>query len=201
MNSKADEIIVNILCEFCEVVIHNILYLRQLYPKQIFVKRKKYGVIVHRSVHPQLNEYITESLKAVKYHAKACSLRKLFVCIIGAEATIHERFVFDILSIQNNFNKDQIYLKLEQDLRDFCLKLQTACSYLDPVPDNAVFKIMLHTTEYSNISFNSNSAYEDFPWLQVKEQEFKISAPDVVPLHTVKTDSLGLQIYIEKNSL
>ncbi|KAK5645973.1 hypothetical protein RI129_004437 [Pyrocoelia pectoralis] len=200
MNSKPDEVIVEILCEFCEVAIHNILYIRKLYPKAIFVKRKKYGVIVYRSLHPQLNEYITESLKAVKFHAKACSLRKLLVCIVGPNVT-YERFVIDVVSLLHNFEKDQIYLKLEQNLRDFCLKLQTTSSYLDPLPDDAEFKIMLHTTEYSSLSFNNNPAFEDFPWLCVKEHEFKISAPDIVPLHTVETDSLTLQIYVEKNSV
>ena len=36
----------NILCEFLEVAIHLILYTREIYPAEIFEKRKKYNVPV-----------------------------------------------------------------------------------------------------------------------------------------------------------
>jgi mitotic spindle assembly checkpoint protein MAD2B len=36
----------NILCEFLEVAIHLILYMREIYPAGIFEKRKKYNVPV-----------------------------------------------------------------------------------------------------------------------------------------------------------
>ncbi|KAF5282757.1 hypothetical protein FQR65_LT02754 [Abscondita terminalis] len=199
MSLKESEVITNILCEFLEVVIHNILYIRKLYPECIFVKRKKYGVVVYRSIHPQLNEYITECLKAVRFHAKEKLLRRLLICIVGPEI-IYERFVLEVLSLQNNFEKDVLYMKLEQSLRDFCLKLQTTSSYLDPLPNSASFRIMLHTTNYSNLLYNNNPTYEGFPMICVQEYEYKISSPDIVPMHTVDTDSLVLQIYVEKNS-
>lgn len=70
-----------------------------MYPEAIFVKRRKYGIIVYQSVHPQLNEYITECLKSAEFHAKRKQLRKLVVCI-NALGTVVERFVFDVLLIQ-----------------------------------------------------------------------------------------------------
>jgi mitotic spindle assembly checkpoint protein MAD2B len=36
----------NVLCEFLEVAIHLILYMREIYPAGIFEKRKKYNVPV-----------------------------------------------------------------------------------------------------------------------------------------------------------
>lgn len=70
-----------------------------MYPEAIFLKRRKYGIVVYQSVHPQLNEYITECLKSVEFHAKGKQLRKLVVCI-NALGTVVERFVFDVLLIQ-----------------------------------------------------------------------------------------------------
>jgi len=48
-----------------EVAIHTILYVRQVYPAELFVRRKKYDTPVFQSRHPALNEYISGAVKAV----------------------------------------------------------------------------------------------------------------------------------------
>jgi hypothetical protein len=48
-----------------EVAIHTILYVRQVYPADLFVRRKKYDTPVFQSRHPALNEYIASAVKAV----------------------------------------------------------------------------------------------------------------------------------------
>ena len=48
-----------------EVAIHTILYVRQVYPAEIFVRRKKYETPVFQSRHPALNEYISGAVKAI----------------------------------------------------------------------------------------------------------------------------------------
>jgi len=59
----------NICSHFCflqvEVAIHTILYVRQVYPADIFVRRKKYDTPVFQSRHPSLNEYISGAVKAI----------------------------------------------------------------------------------------------------------------------------------------
>lgn len=40
------KVVADILCEFLEVAIHLILYVREVYPSGIFQKRKKYNVPV-----------------------------------------------------------------------------------------------------------------------------------------------------------
>lgn len=48
-----------------EVAIHTILYVRQVYPADLFVRRKKYETPVYQSRHPGLNEYIAGAIKAI----------------------------------------------------------------------------------------------------------------------------------------
>lgn len=48
-----------------EVAIHTILYVRQIYPPDLFVRRKKYDMPVFQSRHPALNEYISGAVKAI----------------------------------------------------------------------------------------------------------------------------------------
>lgn len=49
-----------------------------------------------------------------------------------------------------------LYIHLEQNFRDVCLKLTTISSYLEPLSKNAAFIIQLYVTESSSIQFNEN---------------------------------------------
>ena len=48
-----------------EVSIHTILYVRQVYPAEIFIRRRKYDTPVFQSRHPALNEYIAGAINAL----------------------------------------------------------------------------------------------------------------------------------------
>lgn len=45
-------VVADVLCEFLEVAVHLILYVREVYPVGIFQKRKKYNVPVQVSAPP-----------------------------------------------------------------------------------------------------------------------------------------------------
>ena len=47
------------------MAIHTILRTRQVYPPDLFVKRRRYDAPVFQSRHPALNEYISGAVKAV----------------------------------------------------------------------------------------------------------------------------------------
>lgn len=48
-----------------EVSIHTILFVRRLYPVDLFTRKKKWDAPVYQSRHPALNEYISGAVKAV----------------------------------------------------------------------------------------------------------------------------------------
>lgn len=93
--------LLEVLCEFLEIAIHNILYLRKLYPNSVFRRAQKYGVVIHKCIHPEVNEYITESLKAVQFHCKSNKLRQFAVCVISLGKVI-EKYDFDIINLQKD---------------------------------------------------------------------------------------------------
>jgi mitotic spindle assembly checkpoint protein MAD2B len=93
------------LVDFLEVAVHNVLYVRNIYPPSIFVRRKKYGVAVHMSTHPYLNEYITECLKTIKELLKKNEVRKITVTFFDETQVPVERFVFDILDLNKTLNQ------------------------------------------------------------------------------------------------
>lgn len=95
----------DILIEFLEVAVHNILYVRNIYPPSIFVRRKKYGVPVQMSTHPYLNEYITECLKTIRDLLQKNEVRKVTVTFFNETQRPIERFVFDILDLNKTLNQ------------------------------------------------------------------------------------------------
>jgi hypothetical protein len=56
----------DIVLEFLEACIHQVLYARGIYPASIFDKRIKYGMMVHQSRHPEINGYVRRVLGNTK---------------------------------------------------------------------------------------------------------------------------------------
>ena len=62
-----------------EVAVHTILYVRQIYPAELFVRRQKFNTPVFQSRHPALNEYISEAIKAVGDELENVSGHHVFI--------------------------------------------------------------------------------------------------------------------------
>jgi mitotic spindle assembly checkpoint protein MAD2B len=105
------------------------LYVRQVYPAELFVRRKKYDTPVFQSRHPALNEYISGAVKAVKeemalvccrplchgeltVRAQQGSVDKVAVVIKDKEQVALERFIFSIENMiqVEPYNKDTRYV-------------------------------------------------------------------------------------------
>ncbi|KAK9692679.1 HORMA domain [Popillia japonica] len=188
--SGQNDISTDIACEFFEVIIHNILYVRKLYPHQIFKKTKKYGTVVYQLIHPEVRDYITKCLKAIHFYLKSNCLKTICICILTKDHII-ERYLFNLLHIQNNV--EDLYISLEQSFHDFCLKLHINSNKLDELPDEATFIINLCVSEYNSVEFNENN---DFAWIQVNLKE--LPKAEVVPMYSIDTSTLKIQSYIEK---
>lgn len=94
-----------------EVAIHTILYVRQVYPAEIFVRRKKYNTPVFQSRHPALNEYISGAIKAVADELVQGNVDKVIVVIKNREDVALERFIFALQNViqVEAYNKETGY--------------------------------------------------------------------------------------------
>ncbi|KAI0727808.1 DNA-binding protein [Fomitopsis betulina] len=123
--------VVHGISEFIEVAIHNILYVRQVYPVELFLRRKKYDTVVFQSRHPALNEYISGAVKAIEDELILGALDKVVVVIKNKEEVALERFIFAIDSLipVAPFNRDTSVdgamtpRSLGQYFRSFLVKL------------------------------------------------------------------------------
>lgn len=98
---------VDILLEFLEVAFNHILYFRKIYPEEIFVKRKIYGITVYVSEHPELNEYLSNVLNAVRELIKEDenSVKTINLTFYNKNKLPIEKFVFDIVKLQAEFTE------------------------------------------------------------------------------------------------
>ncbi|XP_076627651.1 DNA polymerase zeta subunit 2 [Colletes latitarsis] len=194
-----DEIVgSDILLEFLEVAFNHILFFRNLYPKEIFVKRKIYDTTVYVSEHPELNEYLKNVLNAIRELVKENETNVKLVNLIFYNKNKQpiEKFVFDLIKLQaNTREKDPYYLKTEEGLRTICLKLSVCEAYLKPLPEDSTFSIEIQTYETAHVALSENPHCEDFPWI-INEDAFEMTNQKLLPLKTIKTDCLNLQMYV-----
>ena len=65
-HQKMAELLVDSLLEFLECAIHSVLYVRGIYPAELFERRMYLGVAVWQSRHPEINSYIHRIVKNLR---------------------------------------------------------------------------------------------------------------------------------------
>ncbi|CAL7945543.1 unnamed protein product [Xylocopa violacea] len=191
----------DILLEFLEVAFNHILFFRNLYPKEIFVKKRIYSTTVYVSEHPELNEYIKNVLNAIRELVKQDenSVKAVNLVFYNKKKEPTEKFVFDFIKLQaHGTEKDPYYLKTEEALRTLCLKLSMCEAYLKPLPEDSSFSIEIQTYETAHVALSENPHCEDFPWI-IDENVLEMTEKNLLPLKTIKTDCLTLQMYVVEN--
>ncbi|XP_029418567.1 mitotic spindle assembly checkpoint protein MAD2B isoform X1 [Nannospalax galili] len=229
------QVVADVLCEFLEVAVHLILYVREVYPVGIFQKRKKYNVPVqiftddiikaqrnsvicprphsplmsndsaetsaYMSCHPELNQYIQDTLHCVKPLLEKNDVEKVVVVILDKEHRPVEKFVFEItqpplLSISS----DSLLSHVEQLLRAFILKISVCDAVLDHNPPGCTFTVLVHTREAATRNMEKIQVIKDFPWILADEQDVHMHDPRLIPLKTMTSDILKMQLYVEERA-
>lgn len=186
---------VDITLEFLSVAFHNILYYSNIYPKSIFESRRKYSIAVQQSIHPEVNKYITLTLKTIEECLKKNGVTRIQFALTNAEFEPLIKFMFDI-DVNRDFNEtsDAYLIHCEQNMRAFCLNLCAKFHLLKPLPEDASFSINIHTNESTAIALSSDPQFEDFPMIETnKNVEFH----NVVPLRQFSVMNYNLSSYIE----
>ncbi|OAX43048.1 DNA-binding protein [Rhizopogon vinicolor AM-OR11-026] len=190
------------ITEFIEVAIHTILYVRQIYPADLFVRRKKYDTPVFQSRHPALNEYISGTVKAVADELVLGNVDKVVVVIKDSKQVALERFIF---SIQNmieveSYNKDTSVqdamssAKLGQYFRSFLIKLNMIESQLGllelPSGDEATFAVVLELKD--NTAPSASKDKDPPPWVPADLQHTTSGASEEAQLHLLRAVDTGI---------
>ncbi|KAF9225435.1 DNA-binding protein [Gyrodon lividus] len=188
------------IAEFIEVAIHTILYVRQIYPPDLFVRRKKYDTPVFQSRHPALNEYISGAVKAVTDELVLGNVDKVAVVIKDKDQAALERFVFSINNMieVESYNKDTSVqdamssTTLSQYFRSFLIKLTMIEAQLGllELQDEASFSIVLELNDDKVPSVRRDK--DPPPWVPADRQHTTAGASDDAQLHLLRAVDTGI---------
>jgi len=187
---------VEIFCEFLEVIINQVLFLRDVYPKNIFTDRKRFGIPVKMSSQPWLNNYVTDTLHNLSTVLQNNGADIESVVIVVAEQTRPvEKYVVEIekCSFKKSL-RDGFHALLETTFVSFILKLTQAVGELPRAPaDDTGWWVELGTNQGGALRLTSS-----LDWCLSSASSTTTSAA-ILPVMTV-TSPTRLQIYIEKMS-
>ncbi|RDX51034.1 DNA-binding protein [Lentinus brumalis] len=187
------------VAEFIEVAIHTILYVRQVYPAELFVRRRKYDTPVFQSRHPALNEYVAGAVRAITDELALGYLDKVVMVIKTADEKPLERFIFAVRSTLEveAYNKDTSVegaipvASLGQYFRSFLVKLNMIEAQLGQMYlDDLSFAIIIELTDdKAPCAMNGK---DPPPWIPAISQQTTFGVADTAELHMVRAVDTGI---------
>ena len=85
------------LVSFLTVFVHQILYLRHLYPLRSFLSTRAYNFPVRQSRHPSVCAWILSAITAVEDQLSKATVREVSIVIFGVETNeVFERYRLDL---------------------------------------------------------------------------------------------------------
>ncbi|KAM7363176.1 DNA polymerase zeta subunit 2 [Cochliomyia hominivorax] len=186
----------DIIIEALEVFINHILYVRDVYPAQIFKKRRIYNTPVFVSIYPPLNTYLYKVLRTSRELLKTSELECVEILLYKNDHKEYERYKFNVLQERNAMNEDEFLLDFEEQLRISLSLLAERLKGLEKLPSDAKFRILVHTTQSAFMRLTHNSHYQDFPWLRADLKPV-IGVQEISLLPLTNFNCIGLNLNAE----
>lgn len=198
------------ITEFLEVIINQVLYLRGVYPSQIFKKLKVnnfldmlrfpkifitqycsqvYSLPVFISLYPPLNTYIKDVLMEMSTLLMAKKLKKVEVRLNKSDNS-HESYFLDINSEKTSEDLDD---DLETEFRSCIHSLDIQCKSSKKLSKVSSFKIFLHVTSYD---YKSDSRCQDFLWVEDNDSS-KTDTSEIIPINMTSPSNI-VKFYLER---
>ncbi|XP_062855164.1 mitotic spindle assembly checkpoint protein MAD2B-like, partial [Trichomycterus rosablanca] len=127
--------------------------------------------------------------------------KRLVVVIMDKEHHPVERFVFEIsqpplLSISSG----TLLSHVEQLLRAVILKISVCNAVLDNNPPGCTFTVLVYTRGSATRNMEKVQVIKDFPWIVADDQEVLMQEPRLIPLKTMTSDIVKMQLYVEERA-
>eukprot|EP00897_Mesotaenium_endlicherianum_P003073 jgi/Mesen1/2794/ME000170S01903 len=181
-----------LLCDFLEVACHLILYVRGVYPPELFERRRHYEIPVQWARHPDLREYIHSATHRLQDWIQQGAVNKVAIVILDDKHCPVERFVFTIQTDQSASALRLPVKEIEYVLRAFLLKITVCDSALTPIPPDCTWEIVAYTKQLPS----TGSANSHF-WLPADASEMP-QPSGITPIKSLDTSPLKLQLHVEQ---
>lgn len=188
------EEIAALLAEFLEVAITLVLSVRGIYPPEVFERRRYLNVPVQWSRHPELREYISSAVTSALPWIQKGIVEKLAVIFVDNNKKPLEKFTFH-LQVHQEHNGQIPATEIEYALRAFFLKLSASESYLETLPPDTTWEIVLFSKQLPG-----DAEGKGHFWVPA-ETKLWDQPPVITPIKSMNSKPLDVQLYIEHPSL
>ncbi|ANB14844.1 Rev7p [Sugiyamaella lignohabitans] len=197
--------------EFLVVLVHNVLYLRGVYPPETFRAVRKYGIALHQCRHPGVNQWIEDMAVACMSRIKEGGVGRLSIVILREKTnTPLERFVVDISdfpevpeSVQT-VSIDNIAVTWTSLLEEYraCLATLAGMSQsFGKLPADITFTLIMelkpddapshiHPLQSTTLS-DSSTTPDPSPWITADRHRYHLSTPLSLTTHPIRFVDAG----------
>ncbi|KAI5055428.1 hypothetical protein GOP47_0028949 [Adiantum capillus-veneris] len=189
----ADEV-ASLLAEFLEVAITLVLSVRGLYPPEVFERRRYLNVPVPCARHPELREYINSAVTSAIPWIQKGIVEKLAVVIVDKSNTPLEKFTFQV-QVHQESNGQFMKTETEYALRAFFLKLSVSQPFLEPLPPEISWEIVIFSKELPG-----DAEGKGHFWVPA-ETKLWDQPPVITPIKSMSSKPLNVQLFIEHPSV
>jgi mitotic spindle assembly checkpoint protein MAD2B len=173
--------------EFLEVALHHILYIRGVYPREGFNRRKKYDLPVQMCRLPLVNAYICEILQTVKAPILQNVIERITISILDSDEKQLESWIFDLDLHLETQQLNYSWEDLEKEWQAFLLKVNLVEALQPAVPEGVTWRLLVETREI--ISGGEK-------WVRGEETQ---EPGKIVPLKSLALGKTKFQLYFQHN--
>jgi len=197
--TKGSEQWTAVLQEFLRVVIHAVLYTRNIYPRAIFQSFKNYQIPVQMCTHPGVQSYIDSALDEVKSILDVGGrVQQIYIRIKDSDNKLLEQFVFDVQHQLNYELEFEELLSLEQSFRALLLKVFCCDTQLSPLPEDCSWSVDIQTSRSTFLELQEKQLVNDVMWIEAADRmSASEGACKIVPITYINSSPLKVQLYIQ----
>eukprot|EP01128_Nolandella_sp_AFSM9_P003107 TRINITY_DN13585_c0_g1_i1.p1 TRINITY_DN13585_c0_g1~~TRINITY_DN13585_c0_g1_i1.p1 ORF type:complete len:200 (+),score=33.81 TRINITY_DN13585_c0_g1_i1:1-600(+) len=182
--------------DFLEVFVHSVLYIRTVYPKELFDRSRSYGCLVHRCRSELLGDYVRSVLADVSPLIEEGTLTRFTVSLKSPKApSLKEDFVFEV---SGNLSSLKTTTDFDVLFRPFLSRLYTSSTLLEPLSKELAFEILIST--YRQDISNKWLRHEYQTPASVPSAA-PAEEPTLTPLRSAFVDDVHLQLFVENNAV
>lgn len=192
-------------CSFLAVSMHQILYLRNVYPPSTFLPVRQYNHPVKQSRHPRVCSWINDACTSVEAELLKCTLTGVSFIIVSARTNRPlERYTFDMsqmprvapsdihtpfatsVSSNDDLGKSQestSTVDMEAQFRAVLARLASACARLTPLPQHEEYRFSLFITVRADADAPAGLTREEQMWIPAEPDSLA-----TVPIEDVNSD-------------
>ncbi|XP_024372420.1 DNA polymerase zeta processivity subunit-like isoform X2 [Physcomitrium patens] len=179
-----------LVCEFLEVCIHQLLCVRELYPQEIFERRRYINTPVQWARHPDLREYIHSAVTNLQPWVQQGVVDKVTLLVMNKNRTLEEKFVFSF-GLKQLSTAGVPAQHLEFALRGFLLKISVSDSFLSPLPPDCSWELVTYLKSSSLDTIN-----KDQPWVPADDEGWDQNFI-MTSMKSMRSSYLDMQLYVE----